>query len=115
MRSLLVLAVVSLLVLVALGGCGKKKEEVGLITPETIARVKTGMTYEEVVAVFGTPGTEGPAAVPPKAGVKVAADTTKTYDWKNTSTTAVRAVFNDNKLISTPTTIPLAVSAVKDK
>lgn len=65
----------------------------GAVTMENYKKIKTGMTYKEVVEIFGEEGEE-------MSSVDVAGYKTETFMWKSGTFTNVTLTFQNEKLMS---------------
>ncbi len=70
-----------------------------VVTMSNYSQIQSGMTYQQVVQIIGTPGTESSSnhieGVP---GVMTSVDTVM-YQWVNPGGSNMNAVFQNNKLV----------------
>jgi catalase len=91
-KLLLKISVVALL-----AGCGGSS---AVVTQAEYSQIQTGMSYQQVAAIVGDPGTQSQKQ-------EIAGFTTETYMWQNANGSNLLCMFQNGKLVNkTGTQLP---------
>jgi catalase len=82
--------------LIVMAGCGSSP----VVTQDEYSQIQTGMTYQQVAAIVGDPGTQSQRQ-------ELAGFVHETYMWQNANGSNLLCVFQNGKLINkTGTLLP---------
>ena len=77
-------------------GCGSA---VSVVDAEEYAKIKNGMTYEEVVAIIGEEGSQNSSSTMPAVAGVTDELTTEIYSWQNFDGSNMNATFQNGALV----------------